>query len=113
VSRWTATAFVAGATGFGSVEMPDAARRELRRLGVRAGAHEPPTGEESPVESLTAGRLAISGLITARMTDREIAAQLVVSEKTSGSPIRNVFDKLGASSRVEVPRIVECERRLA
>jgi len=43
----------------------------------------------------------------------EIAAQLFLSEKTSGSQIRSVFDKLGASSRVEVARIVERERRPA
>ena len=45
------------------------------------------------------------------MTNQQIAAKLFLSEKTIESHIRNVFNKLGVSSRVEVARVVEHERR--
>ena len=44
------------------------------------------------------------------MTNREIAEALFLSEKTIESHIRNLFMKLGVSSRVEVARTVERER---
>jgi DNA-binding NarL/FixJ family response regulator len=45
------------------------------------------------------------------MTNKQIAAQLFLSEKTIESHIRNVFNRLGVSSRVEVARAIERERR--
>jgi DNA-binding NarL/FixJ family response regulator len=45
------------------------------------------------------------------MTNKQIAAQLFLSEKTIESHIRNVFHKLGAASRVEVARAIERDRR--
>ena len=41
----------------------------------------------------------------------EIAAELFLSEKTIESHLRNIFVKLGVSSRVEVARTVERDRR--
>ena len=49
--------------------------------------------------------------MTDRKTNREIAAELFLSDKTIESHMRNIFVKLGASSRVEVARTVERERR--
>jgi DNA-binding NarL/FixJ family response regulator len=49
--------------------------------------------------------------VTDRKTNREIAAELFLSGKTIESHLRNVFVKLGASSRVEVARTVERDRR--
>ena len=49
--------------------------------------------------------------MTDRLTNRQIAETLFLSEKTVESHMRNLFMKLGASSRVEVARIVERERR--
>ena len=45
------------------------------------------------------------------MTNKQIAAELFLSEKTIESHLRNIFVKLGASSRVEVARAIERERR--
>ena len=42
-----------------------------------------------------------------RRTNAEIAAELFLSTKTVESHIRNLFHKLGVSSRVEVARAVE------
>jgi ATP/maltotriose-dependent transcriptional regulator MalT len=95
----------------GSVRMRDEARRELRRLGARAEPRGPASPEESGVASLTTRETEISELITERLTNREIAGRLFLSEKTVESHVRNVFHKLGASSRVEVARIIERDRR--
>jgi DNA-binding NarL/FixJ family response regulator len=95
----------------GSVRMRDEARRELRRLGARAEARGPAPADDAGVGSLTKREREISELIAERMTNKEIASQLFLSEKTIESHIRNVFHKLGASSRVEVARIVERDRR--
>ena len=95
----------------GSVRTRDEARRELRKLGARAEARGPSAGEESGVGSLSKRELEIAELITDRMTNNEIAEQLFLSKKTVESHIRNLFAKLGASSRVEVARIVERHQR--
>jgi DNA-binding NarL/FixJ family response regulator len=44
------------------------------------------------------------------MTNREIAAALFLSDKTIESHVRNIFMKLGVSSRVDVAKTVERER---
>ena len=49
--------------------------------------------------------------MTDRKTNREIAAALFLSDKTVESHIRNIFHKLGVSSRVEVARAVERDVR--
>ena len=48
--------------------------------------------------------------MTDRKTNREIAEELFLSQKTIETHLRNVFFKLGVSSRVEVARVVERER---
>ena len=65
---------------------------------------------ESGVASLSKRELEIAELATDRMTNREIAAALFLSDKTIESHLRNIFHKLGVTSRVEVARAVERER---
>jgi DNA-binding NarL/FixJ family response regulator len=95
----------------GSVRMRDQARRELRKLGARAEVRGPATASDSGIDSLTTREREIAELITDRLTNGEIASKLFLSKKTIESHIRNLFLKLGASSRVEVARIVERDRR--
>ncbi len=97
----------------GSQRMRDEARRELRKLGARAEVRGPAAAGESGLDSLTEREREISELITERLTNKQIAAKLFLSEKTVESHIRNVFHKLGASSRVEVARLIEREGRPA
>ena len=52
-------------------------------------------------------------LVTDRKTNKEIAAELFLSGKTVESHLRNIFAKLGASSRVDVARAVEREAAAA
>ena len=84
----------------GSLRERDAVRRELRKLGARREARGPAAGETG-VGSLTKREREIAALVTDRMTNKEIAAELFLSEKTIESHLRNIFFKLGASSRVE------------
>ena len=83
------------------------ARHELRRLGARAEVRGPSTAADSGLESLSRREREIAELVTARKTNREMATELFLSEKTVESHLRNIFVKLGASSRVDVARAVE------
>ncbi len=94
----------------GSARERDAARRELRKLGARAEVRGPATGAESGIQALTKREREIADLVTDRHTNREIAGELYLSEKTIESHLRNVFVKLGASSRTEVARAIEKAR---
>ena len=94
----------------GAARERDSARRELRKLGARSEVRGPAAGADSGLEALTAREREIADLVTDRRTNREIAAELFLSEKTIESHLRNVFVKLGASSRVEVARTIERSR---
>jgi DNA-binding CsgD family transcriptional regulator/tetratricopeptide (TPR) repeat protein len=95
----------------GSLRFRDEMRRELRKLGARAEVRGPATAEDAGMASLTKRELEIAELITDRLTNPQIAGKLFLSKKTVESHIRNLFVKLGASSRVEVARMVERDRR--
>ncbi len=95
----------------GSVRMRDEMRRELRKLGARVEPRGPATSGDSGIASLTKRELEIATMATDRKTNREIAAALFLSAKTVESHMRHVFFKLGVSSRVEVARVVERDRR--
>ena len=69
-----------------------------------------PAGETG-LGSLTKREAEIADLVTDRKTNKEIAAELFLSEKTIESHLRNVFFKLGVSSRVDVARTIEREDR--
>jgi DNA-binding NarL/FixJ family response regulator len=95
---------------YGSVRVRDELRRELRRLGARAEVRGAAAAGDSGVASLTKRELEIAELVTDRRTNREIAATLFLSDKTVESHLRNIFAKLGVSSRVDVARTVERDR---
>ncbi|MET0686996.1 MAG: AAA family ATPase [Solirubrobacteraceae bacterium] len=99
--------------GFASIRPRDEARRELRRLGARVEVRGPGTRADSGVDSLTRREREIAELVTERKTNRQIAAALFLSDKTIESHLRNVFVKLGASSRMEVALEIDRHRRAA
>ena len=85
----------------------DLARRELRKLHARAEPRGPSASGESGLGALSTREREVAELVTARHTNREIAALLFLGEKTIETHLRNIFVKLGVSSRVDVARAVE------
>jgi DNA-binding NarL/FixJ family response regulator len=92
--------------GFGARRRRDEAVRELRRLGQRVlrPARE---GSEGPLSPLTAREREIAELVIAGRTNREVAAQLVLSPRTIETHLHNIYGKLGVRSRVELVRAAE------
>ena len=80
----------------------DAAREVFQNLGARpdlarlAGLDE---GAAAPAGGLTAREIEVLRLVSAGKTNRAVAAELVISEKTVARHLSNIFDKLGVSSR--------------
>jgi DNA-binding CsgD family transcriptional regulator len=87
------------------------ARRQMRQLGARTEPRGPSGAAGGGIESLSRREHEVATLVTARKTNKEVAAELFLSEKTVESHLRNIFRKLPASSRVEVARVVEREQR--
>ena len=83
------------------------ARRRMRQLGVRAEPRGPSGAGGSGLDSLSKREREVAHLITDRKTNKEVAAELFLSEKTVETHLRNIFAKLGVSSRVDVARAVE------
>jgi DNA-binding NarL/FixJ family response regulator len=91
----------------------DAAERELRRLGRRIHRRtRQGSADGEGLEALSEREFQVARLVVDRKTNREIAGELFVSLKTVEAHIRNLFRKLGVSSRVEVARTVERAERI-
>ena len=97
----------------GAMRSRDEARRDLRKLGARSETRGHVADGESGMPSLSAREREVSGLVRDRKTNKQIAAELFLSEKTIESHLRNIFFKLDVGSRVEVARAVEREDRLS
>ena len=80
------------------------------RLGARTEPRGPSGAADGGLASLYRREREVAALITERKTNKEVAAELFLSEKTVETHLRNIFAKLGASSRVEVARAVEAAR---
>jgi DNA-binding CsgD family transcriptional regulator len=85
-------------------------RRRLRRLGVRrrhwSAESKPATGWPS----LTATECTVAELAAQGLTNQQVADQMFVSIHTVAFHLRQVFRKLGISSRVELARIAVREQ---
>ena len=92
----------------GALRFREGAERELGKLGrrphrrTRAGKTDG-TG----IDSLTERELQVARLVFDRRTNSEIAAELFLSQKTVESHLRNIFRKVGVSTRVELARSIE------
>jgi DNA-binding NarL/FixJ family response regulator len=72
----------------------DAAREVFVRLGA-----EPNVGAPPESHGLTARETEVLRLVAAGKSNREVAANLVISEHTVARHVQNIFAKLGVSSR--------------
>jgi ATP/maltotriose-dependent transcriptional regulator MalT len=88
--------------GFGAARLRDQARSELRRLGVRTWRRGPTAARDTAgIDALSARERDVAALVLAGKRNTEIAGELFLSLKTVESHTRNIYAKLGVSSRVE------------
>ena len=93
---------------FGSHRYRLQAERELRKLGRSIHRRSRPgKGDGSAVESLTERELQIARLVVDRKTNPQIAAELFLSQKTVETHLRNIFHKMGVTTRAALARTVE------
>jgi len=75
----------------------DAARAIFERLGAKPDLSR--LARPGAAHGLSRRELEVLRLVAAGMTNREIAAALVISEHTVARHVQNIFAKLGLSSR--------------
>ncbi len=93
-------------TACGASRLRDEAARELRRLGQRTASRRRRGTATEGLDSLSGRERQVAELVGAGHTNREIAAELFLSEKTIESHLKRVFEKLGVKSRAEVAQAV-------
>ena len=81
----------------GATRWAERARQELRASGETARKRDPSTSA-----ALTAQEQHVATLVRQGLNNRDAAAQLFVSPRTVDFHLRNVFTKLGVSSRAEL-----------
>jgi ATP/maltotriose-dependent transcriptional regulator MalT len=86
--------------GFRAEPWAERARTELRASGETARKRDPTT-----VSQLTPQELQIARLVGSGLANKEVAAQLFLSPRTVDSHLRNVFSKLGVTSRTQLARV--------
>jgi DNA-binding CsgD family transcriptional regulator len=90
----------------GAQRLHDEAAQELRRLGVRVTARQRRSAGGEGLAALSGREREIAELVALGRTNREIAGQLFLAEKTVEGHLTNVFAKLGVSSRAAVATAV-------
>ena len=94
-------------TALGAAHYAAQAIRERRRLGEHLARGGRRTSATTGIGSLSDREREVAGLVQDRLTNREIAERLALSEKTIERHLSRIFVKLEARSRVEVARMLE------
>lgn len=91
----------------GAIRHRDRIDADLRRLGRTVHRRtRPGTRNAGGVESLTGREREIAELIRSQATNRAIANELFLSMKTVETHVRNMFNKLGVTSRADIARVL-------
>jgi DNA-binding NarL/FixJ family response regulator/tetratricopeptide (TPR) repeat protein len=88
----------------GATRYRDEAAQELRALGRRVPRRGRPGAGGEGVEALSGRELEVAALVAEGRTNREIASELYISEKTIENHMSRIFEKLGVSKRAQVAR---------
>jgi DNA-binding CsgD family transcriptional regulator len=85
----------------------EAVEQVIRRsLSLKDDGRTPTTSATSQALSsrsrLTARECEVAGLVARGLTNRQIAEELVITERTTENHLRHIFDKLDATSRAQV-----------
>ncbi|MEU5902896.1 AAA family ATPase [Micromonospora sp. NPDC047467] len=87
-------------TDMGAEAFAARAARELRATG-----EHPSTRSSQPTDELTAQELHVARLVATGATSREVGAQLFLSPRTIEAHLRNIFRKLGITSRRQLKEL--------
>ncbi len=82
----------------GSLLQPMVASKLLRHMGQHQGTHP---ASQPLYEALTERELEVLTLLAQGMQNKEIATQLVISERTVKFHVNSIMGKLGAANRTE------------
>ncbi len=99
----------------GAEQLRAQARSALRRLGRRVavspgGSGTDGSGDLGPLAVLSRREREVAALVAVGRTNRQIAAELVLSEKTVESHLAHIFTKLGVGSRAAVAGLAVRQR---
>lgn len=87
-------------TDLGATPLVERATGELRASGESARKRDPST-----LLNLTPMELKVAQLVSTGLSNKDVAAQCWVSPRTVAFHLRNVFSKVGVSSRTELARL--------
>jgi DNA-binding CsgD family transcriptional regulator len=87
-------------TDLGAAPLADRATQELRASGETARRRNPST-----LLDLTPMELKVAQLVSTGLSNKDVAAQCWVSPRTVAFHLRNVFTKVGVSSRTELAQL--------
>ena len=100
IAMLQAAAQEAGERGAGLVG--DLAAQELRRLGTRPSAAASRAAAGTGLETLTEREREIADLVAQGRANKEVAAELFLSEKTIEHHLSRIYAKAGVRSRTEL-----------
>ncbi|HEX6021663.1 MAG TPA: LuxR C-terminal-related transcriptional regulator, partial [Solirubrobacter sp.] len=95
----------------GAHRLRDEAAQELRRLGRTVAGRQRRAAGGTGLDALSGREREVAELVARGHSNREIAAELFLSEKTVEGHLTNVFAKLGVSSRAAVAAAVAASSR--
>jgi DNA-binding NarL/FixJ family response regulator len=99
-AREQLSAATSGFAAVGATAWQQRARDELRAAGARLP-------RPASTSALTAQEQRVARLVADGLSNKEIAGRLVISTKTVEGHLRNIFEKLGVTSRTQVARALK------